>query len=162
MDLHRLKIVEWSKLQSRSKQDILEVIKRVEKKTFPTNEVFQFDQELKKHNTYLVCAMKEDAWDRKELVAYMVYLRIKRLVLLHKICVREQYRRKGIARLMLDDFCKAMQKSGCDSIQLWVDEARVPARRLYSLYGFVQVMSVNDYYSLGRTGLKMVSVLHDR
>ncbi|KAI9776559.1 MAG: hypothetical protein M1835_005479 [Candelina submexicana] len=162
MELDQLGTAEWNTLRSRSKEDILDVIKRVEKKTFPSNEIFQFDQELKKRNTQLIfCARKEEAQAPEEVIAYMVYTRIKRVAFLQKICVREQYRRKGIANWMLNDLCINLQRKGCDNIQLWVDKTREPARKLYSSHGFVQVMSVDDYYSPGRTGLKMVMVLQD-
>ncbi len=163
MDFGYLRIAKWKNLETRKKEQILDVIKRVEKRTFPSNEALVFDQELKKRNTFLICVLEEEAArDRNELCAYMVYTRTKRVVLLHKLCVLETHRRKGVARWMLNELYDGMRKSGCGSIEIWVDEAREPAKNLYSSCGFVQVMKVENYYSPGRTGLKMIMFLQSQ
>jgi len=91
-----------------------------------------------------------------ELVAYLVLTWTKSTALLHKLCVLEQYRRRGMASQLLRLQREQAKKSGCTSIQLWVDGERTAAQSLYSKVGFDEVERVNDYYAPGRTGIKMV------
>lgn len=137
---------------------LLANVKHTEKKTFPRVEVFEFDTELKKRNTHLICAVEANQ-DQKRCaspVTYLVYARTGRTALLHKICVAEPHRGKGIGRQMMTWFLSELAKKGCEHVQLWVDEGREPARALYVSLGFRQVDYVVDYYSPGRAGLKMV------
>ena len=132
-------------------------IKRIEKKNFPSSEAFDFDAELKKRNTNVILTLKlKDVDGSIEVAAYLVYLRMKRLTLLHKICVAQPYRQQGIAKEMITLLRSHLEKEGCDSIQLWVDEDRTAARALYASCNFKQVDRCPDYYGPGRTGLKMV------
>jgi ribosomal protein S18 acetylase RimI-like enzyme len=137
----------------KERQSIVEKVAKIEKKTFPSSEAFDFNTELKKKNTNMVLAMAEG--EPGQLVGYLVYLRMKRLALLHKICVVEQEREKGVGRCLIHSLLHHLEKGGCTSIQLWVDEARKPARALYQTFGFQQVDRCLDYYGPGRTGLKM-------
>lgn len=89
------------------------------------------------------------------LVAYLVYQRAKRLVWLHKLCVIEQERGRGLAKYLLRSFRHEMEKGGCESIHLWVNETNRPARRLYESFGFQKVDTRPDYYCLGQAGLKL-------
>lgn len=47
-------------------------------------------------------------------------------------------------------------KSKSEAIDLWVDENRTPARKLYSLHGFQECQRVENYYGRGRTGMKLI------
>ena len=139
--------------------EILEQIARVEKKTFPTNEAFSFDQELwkKKPNTrvlYVTCT--SEAGTRPALIAYAVYVRQKGVALLHKVCVVEAFRRQGIGQRLIDYIRLRLQREGCQYIQLWVDKAREPARALYTGNGYKEREEIPDYYAPGRTGIRMV------
>ncbi|KAF2198523.1 acetyltransferas-like protein [Delitschia confertaspora ATCC 74209] len=142
-----------SSYSAKEQQKILKDVKKIEKKTFPTTEAFDFDSELKKKNSNLIVAVKEGQCP--DTVAYLVYVRIKRLTLLHKICVVEQERGKGLAKAMVHSLRLQLEKGGCRTIHLWVDEARQPARSLYASCGFHQIDSCLDYYGPGRTGLKL-------
>lgn len=133
-------------------------IKRLEKKTFPQSEAFDFDAELKKRNIKVLVAVRLPLPafpSSAETVGYLVYQRTKRVTLLHKICVAQSWRRKRIGKGLLEELIRIVAAEGCDVIQLWVDEAREPARKLYSSCGFGQTNVVMDYYGPGRTGLQM-------
>lgn len=133
-------------------------VKHTEKKTFPTIEVFDFDTELKKRNTHLICAVEAKVGQKEDRspVAYLVYARTGRTALLHKICVAQPHRGKGVGRQMMIWLLAELTKKGCENVQLWVDESREPARALYVSLGFRQVDYVVDYYSPGHAGLKMI------
>jgi ribosomal protein S18 acetylase RimI-like enzyme len=132
---------------------IIDQVTKIEKKTFPSSEAFDFDAELKKRNTTLMLATKEGAPER--VVGYLVYVRVGRLVLVHKVCVIREERGQGVGKCLVHSLRLVVEKGGCESIHLWVDEARKPARALYESCGFEQTNRLTDYYGPGRTGLKM-------
>ncbi|KAH0553418.1 hypothetical protein GP486_006511 [Trichoglossum hirsutum] len=159
--------LEYIPVKADSSLILLKHIKRVERKSFPANEVFDFSTELAKRNTQLFCAFNRkkakleangESLDEGGdiLVGYLVIARTKRTALLHKICVVPQHRQKGIGLWMMDKMVKGLNERGCEIVQLWVDEARLPARKLYMRCGFEEAERVEDYYAPGRTGVKMV------
>jgi axial budding pattern protein 2 len=84
-------------------------------------------------------------------------VRHRNTALLHKLCVLEAYRRNGIGeRLLLHATREKLVNEGCERVQLWVDKSRSPARNLYAKCGFEEKEEVLDYYSAGRTGIRMV------
>lgn len=128
-------------------------VAKIEKKVFPSSESFDYDVELKKKNIGLILAFREGHPDN--VVAYLVHQRMKRLVWLHKLCVIEQEREHGLGRCLVRSLQYQMKRGGCQSIYLWVDEHRKPARALYATCGFQQIEHRPDYYAPGRAGLKM-------
>lgn len=144
--------------------DILAQISRVERKTFPTAEVFDFNTQLwkKKPNTRVIYAIGASIVGSVApsqplaLVAYAVYVRQKGVALLHKICVIEPLRGTGIGRKLIEYIRERLEKEGCHYIQLWVDDARKTALALYTRCGFQERESVPNYYAPGRTGIRMV------
>ncbi|KAL1985116.1 hypothetical protein VTN96DRAFT_8245 [Rasamsonia emersonii] len=156
-----LVIADIHSLKQNEALDILARIARVEKKTFPSNEAFDFSADLwrKKPNTRVIYAMdtpSSPAGAPSTLVAYAVYVRQKGAALLHKVCVTEPHRRRGIGKRLLEYIQQRLQKEGCQYIQLWVDRDRHPARALYARCGFEEREQVADYYAPGRTGIRMV------
>lgn len=137
---------------------ILSQISRVEKKTFPSKEAFPFGEELwrKKPNTRVLYATSASASaDSPPVIAYAVYVRQKGVALLHKVCVAEPYRRLGVGQKLMDYIQTRLQREGCQYIQLWVDQAREPARALYARNDFEEREVIADYYAPGRTGIRM-------
>ncbi|KAF1839245.1 hypothetical protein BDW02DRAFT_644053 [Decorospora gaudefroyi] len=119
-------------------------IAKIERKVFPAIEHFNYDVELKKHNTGVILAFRENNTDTP--VAYLVYQRMKKLAWLHKLCVLEQEREKGLGKALIHSLRRHMEKGGCHTIVLWVDENRQPARALYKSCGFQQTECRPDYY----------------
>ncbi|PWY81813.1 acyl-CoA N-acyltransferase [Aspergillus heteromorphus CBS 117.55] len=138
--------------------EILAQIARVEKKTFPANEAFQFSEELwrKKPNTRVLYVTRAAASARPTVLAYAVYVRQRGVALLNKVCVAEVYRRQGVGRQLMTYIRARLQREGCQQIHLWVDKARLSARSLYAHNGFEEREQIPDYYAPGRTGIKMV------
>lgn len=127
-------------------------VTKLEKKIFPSSEAFDYSVELKKKNIGLILASREGS---QELIGYLVFQRQKSLAWLHKLATVEQERGKGIARCLVHSLCQQMKKGGCRTIVLWVDEARNPARNLYTSCGFQEIERLQDYYGPGRTAMKM-------
>jgi ribosomal protein S18 acetylase RimI-like enzyme len=148
-----VQMVSLASLSAKDRDLAIGRVCKIERKTFPSSEAFDFDAELKKKNTNMILALK--GGDASEVAGYLVYVRMKKLALLHKICVIESMRGKGIGRSLMHSLILQLEKGGCHTIQLWVDEARAPARALYQSYGFQQTDRCENYYGPGRTGLKM-------
>ncbi|MCJ1315115.1 hypothetical protein MMC15_000431 [Xylographa vitiligo] len=134
--------------------DLMDRIQKAERRTFPKGESLDIRQESQKANTELMVVLANTA--QKSLAAYMLYARLHKITLLHKVCVLEDYRQQGLARNLLLRLRDRLQCQGCEKLQLWVDEARQPARGLYDSLGFEIVTRAEDYYSRGRNGLQMV------
>lgn len=138
---------------SKDREGLVDKVTKIERKTFPSSEAFDFKSELKKKNTTMLLVFSNS--DPTAVVGYLVFLRMKRLALLHKICVVQSMRGKGIGKRLVCSLREMLEKGGCQTIQLWVDEVRQPARALYQACGFEQMDRCEDYYGPGRTGLKM-------
>jgi ribosomal protein S18 acetylase RimI-like enzyme len=146
-------IKELSTFTSKERPVVASKIAKLEKKVFPAIEHWNYDVELKKKNIGVILAFKED--DTATMVAYLVYQRMKRLAWLHKLCVIEQEREKGLGKALIHSLRRHMETGGCHTIILWVDENRQPARALYKSCGFQQTECRPDYYGPGRTALKL-------
>ena len=143
-----------------SKQAVLSQVERAEKKNFARHEAFDFHLELKKRSVDLVINLKDDGISPGEtpmVAAYSVFVHSKpgNSVMLHKICVLDDFRRQGIATKILVAQTQKYTNRGCSKIQLWVDEQNMPARSLYESAGFQEMNKVENYYAPGRTGLQM-------
>lgn len=143
-----------------SRNAILPQVERAEKKNFARHEAFDFHLELKKRNVDLVIILKDDGIAPKEppmMAAYAVFVHSKlgNFVMLHKICVLQEFRRQGLATKILATQVERHTSRGCSKIQLWVDEQNLPARSLYESAGFEETNKVENYYAPGRTGLQM-------
>ena len=143
-----------------SRHAILPQVERAEKKNFARHEAFDFHLELKKRNVELVIILKDDGILPREtpmVAAYAVFVHSKlgNLVMLHKICVLQEFRRQGLAKNILATQARKYTSRGCCKIQLWVDEQNTPARSLYESAGFEETKKVENYYAPGRTALQM-------
>lgn len=153
--------LDTSKIVPIPRNDVLiPQLKHAEKKDFPRHEALDFDVELRKRNVELVTIFDYPSTSSPtdpSLVAYMLLSHIKNnnIVMLHKILVQRKFRRRGLAKSLLESQSVRLRQQGCVKIQLWVDERNMPARLLYKSVGFEEVSKVKDYYAIGRTGISM-------
>jgi ribosomal protein S18 acetylase RimI-like enzyme len=152
-------IKDWTAFPPKDRASLADKVARLERKVFPAIEHFNYDVELKKKNIGLLLAFKKG--DTNTLVAYLVYQRMKRLAWLHKLCVAEQEREKGLGKALIHSLRRHMERGGCTTIHLWVDESRKPARALYESCGFQPTEHRPDYYGRGRAALEMQLPLGD-
>ncbi|KAG0136730.1 acyl-CoA N-acyltransferase [Tuber indicum] len=140
-----------------SSDPLLRSVKQVEKRTFPAGEIFDFDSELAKRTTHFYCALRGGVGDSRdlELYGYIVFVRSKLITRIHKVCVVEEQRGKGVGKWMLGLVLSELRKGGAEKVDLWVDIDKEAARRLYLSCGFEERETVNDYYSTGRHGIRM-------
>jgi ribosomal protein S18 acetylase RimI-like enzyme len=136
---------------TKQKTEILNTIQSLERRTFPSSECLAITTETSKRNTTLIYATCSSS-----IIGYLIYINISFGIRIHKVCVAELYRRRGVATKLVRTVCAIAEKGGKD-IDLWVDEARVAARECYVASGFVQVGDVVvDYYGPGRNAIRMV------
>jgi Acetyltransferases len=57
--------------------------------------------------------------------------------IVNHFCVKEEYRRLGIATYMLEVATKISKDNGCKTIKLWSKNFRIPAQACYKKYGFL-------------------------
>jgi hypothetical protein len=74
------------------------------------------DVELKKKNVGIVLAFREG--DADHAMAYLVYQRMKRLTWLHKVCIIEQRRQKGVGKCLIQTLHLRTKRGSVQSIQL--------------------------------------------
>lgn len=161
MDLSKLTFVKLpSKKLGADSDFLLSSIKKVEKRTFPSNEALDFNVELPKRTTNLWCAITQ-ADKKLELFGYVVYGRSKLVTRVHKVCVVEEQRGKGIGKWMLGLVLVDLKKGGAGTVDLWVDKNKEVARRLYITCGFRERETVENYYSPGRDAIRMAIELGD-
>ncbi|EAS31661.3 acetyltransferase [Coccidioides immitis RS] len=167
-------------LPQKSATAIIECITRLEKRTFPPSEAFEFTMDLwkKKPNTRVIyvkftetassvssktkLADKVTSNSATNVIGYAVYVRMKGTALLHKVCIAEPYRGQGVGRQLMAYIEQRLRREGCQAVQLWVDKDRAAARRLYARCGFEEQETVENYYGNGRTGIKMALELESR
>lgn len=148
------KILDLGSLSKEKAVAILTTIATLEKKSFPATEVFDFTPGmLKKANTRILVVVSQSA--PLSAIAYCVYVRWRRTMLLHKLCVSERFRGQGIGKLLMRNVLERAKEERCDVLELWVDQARMVARNLYARSGLQEQCVVNDYYGPNRNGIKM-------
>ena len=133
---------------------MLKAIGSIEKKTFPASEAMKIDTSLlTKANHHVFVLVSAD--QPNDPLGYAITAQHRHALLMHKICIAPHHRRSKLGMMLLNHLVCIANKSTCRSIELWVDEAREPARCLYSSAGFGELHHVKDYYGPGRNGVKM-------
>ena len=62
------------------------------------------------------------------------------------VAVHPDFRRQGIARLLIDELIRALKEKNCTSLSLEVRASNAPAIGLYEALGFSQVGKRPNYY----------------
>ena len=75
------------------------------------------------------------------------------------IGVAPEYRRRGLARLMLHEIERSFQVRDVTTVRLEVRVGNLPAQRLYEQIGYLVVQRMGKYYSNGDDGYLMVKSL---
>jgi len=75
------------------------------------------------------------------------------------IDVAVRYRQMGVGLMLLKEIENAFLKKNVEVVYLEVRADNQAARRLYSKQGYEETMQLNDYYSVGVHGLRLVKNL---
>ena len=145
-------------LQQIPRQEIpslLQDLQRLERKSFPSKEVYSFENSiLKRRNTAIFVALS-NAPSKGRLAAYTICVKCNHKLLLHKICVSAAYRCQGLGFLMLSMLIDRARTQSCRAIDLWVRSDNHSALGLYTKFEFLPQDTIVDYYAPGKTGIKM-------
>jgi ribosomal-protein-alanine N-acetyltransferase len=86
--------------------------------------------------------------DRKrQVVGYVVYLRVLDEMHLHNIAVRRDQRRQGIASRLLEEALRRSRVEGAQSVTLEVRQSNLPAKSFYKKLGFFVGGVRRGYYT---------------
>lgn len=86
------------------------------------------------------------ALSEEKIVAYIIGRKISPEGEIYRIATHPEYRRRGIAYRLLDYAVKCERGAGVENIFLEVRERNLPARKLYTAYGFKECGMRKNYY----------------
>ena len=115
-----------------------------------TKEQFLYEISENEFSTILV------AEDEDKIVGFLVYWILFDNAQICNICVRDEYRKKGIASDLFDIAETAFQMHECFSITLEVRVSNEPAINLYKKRGFSTVCIKKGYYKDGEDAYYMM------
>lgn len=149
------KFVNLRKIPRGDSPNLIQELRKLERKTFPSSEVFPFeDSVLNRQNTEVLLVLS-DVPSQGRLVAYAVCVKFHHRLLLHKLCVSTAHRRQGLGSALLEMLIQRARTWSCRGVDLWVHQDNHNAVRLYTASGFLVQDIVADYYAPGQTGVKM-------
>jgi [ribosomal protein S18]-alanine N-acetyltransferase len=108
---------------------------------FPWSSGF-FRQELQ-----VACARSILAETDGKIVGYVLYWLLPGAIDIHNLAVHSDYRRRGIARVLLDHVVSEAERQSVVRVMLEVRRSNVPAQRLYETTGFATTGIRKGYYS---------------
>ena len=106
----------------------------------PWNEQ-NLSEELDNHTAHFIVAEKND-----DIAGYMGIFTVCESCYVSNIAVFPQYRRQGIASLLIDNACRIAVENGAESISLEVRPSNVSAIALYTKKGFEEVGLRKNFY----------------
>jgi len=82
-----------------------------------------------------------------QIIAYVLFWILPGTIDIHNIAVHTGFRRRGIARLLLEQVISEARSRGLHRVTLEVRQSNLPAQRLYESLGFVRTGIRSGYYS---------------
>jgi len=82
-----------------------------------------------------------------QIIAYVLFWILPGTIDIHNIAVHTGFRRRGIARLLLEQVISEARARGLHRVTLEVRQSNLPAQRLYESLGFVRTGIRSGYYS---------------
>lgn len=131
----------------------IEKLGELEEKTFKnpwTKEQFGYEIEENEFSTTLV------VYDEDTLVGYITYWVLFDQGEINKVCINEDYRRQGIASILMEKAITDFQKHDCFMLSLEVRASNINAQKLYEKFGFKTVLTKKAYYSDGEDAFYMI------
>ena len=101
-----------------------------------------FRQELQ-----VACSRSVLAESGGSIIGYVVFWLLPGAIDIHNIAVHLEYRRRGIARMLLDHVVAEARRHCAIKVLLEVRMSNVPAQKLYETTGFVTTGIRKGYYS---------------
>ena len=82
-----------------------------------------------------------------KIVGYILYWLLPDMVDIHNVATHVNYRRRGIARLLLGQVLVQAEAHLISRVTLEVRRSNMPAQRLYESFGFINTGLRKGYYS---------------
>jgi ribosomal-protein-alanine N-acetyltransferase len=83
---------------------------------------------------------------RGEIIGYVVPWFVADEMQIANLAVREDFRRRGLARQIMAHLCELAQQRGCQVVHLEVRRSNTAARQLYESLGFQSTGARREYY----------------
>jgi [ribosomal protein S18]-alanine N-acetyltransferase len=127
-----------------SKTDIPEILE-IERESFssPWTEGM-FAKELNSSHSLCIC-VRMNSGNKSMIAAYIIFWLIADEAHLHNLAVKKEYRRQGLALMLLEAMKEIARKNEIVSLTLEVRESNIEAIKLYRKCGFV-VKGVRPLY----------------
>jgi ribosomal-protein-alanine N-acetyltransferase len=90
-----------------------------------------------------------------EIIGYVVPWYVADEMQIANLAIREDFRRRGLARKILEYICEVAWQKGCRTAYLEVRRSNLSARRLYENFGFKEASVRRDYYGPNEDALIM-------
>ncbi len=135
----------------------LDEVMAIERTAFPFPwSVGFFRQELQ-----VACARSILAEVDGKIIGYVLFWHLPGAIDIHNIAVHADFRRQGIARLMLRKIVDEAKRQSITRVVLEVRKSNLPAQQLYEVMGFSTSGIRKGYYSdNGEDALAMTLELH--
>ena len=115
---------------------------RMERASSPTPWPVSLFQDLIEDSRHTVLAAKIGT----RLVGYLLYEHKGEIGHITNICVHNDYRRRGVASIMLASVLERMQKEGFSASELEVRQTNMDAQLFYKKFGFITYEIVSAGY----------------
>ncbi len=136
----------------------LDEVMAIERTAFPFPwSVGFFRQELQ-----VACARSILAEVDGKIIGYVLFWLLPGAIDIHNIAVHADFRRQGVARLMLRKIVDEAKRQSITRVVLEVRKSNLPAQQLYEVMGFSTSGIRKGYYSdNGEDALAMTLELHE-
>jgi len=121
----------------------LDEVMAIERTAFP----FPWSAGFFRQELQVACARSILAEADGKIVGYVLFWLLPGAVDIHNIAVHADFRRKGIARLLLRKVLDDAERQAIARVMLEVRRSNVPAQRLYEAMGFATTGIRKGYYS---------------
>ena len=111
-----------------------------------------FEAELQNRYACLLCAETEG-----EIIGFCDAHLVLENAHINELCIESQYRKRGIATMLVCEIMKTAKESGCSNVTLEVREQNAAARVLYEKLGFkIAGKRAGFYHDPPDDGLTMI------
>jgi ribosomal-protein-alanine N-acetyltransferase len=121
----------------------LDEVMVIERSAFP----FPWSAGFFRQELQVACARSILAEADEGIIAYVLFWVLPGAIDIHNIAVRADYRRQGIARLLLRKVVEEAQRQSISRVMLEVRRSNLPAQQLYETFGFSTTGIRKGYYS---------------
>jgi ribosomal-protein-alanine N-acetyltransferase len=121
----------------------LDEVMAIERTAFP----FPWSAGFFRQELQVACARSILAEADGKILAYVLFWLLPGAIDIHNIAVHVDFRRRGIARVLLGKVVDEAQRQSITRVMLEVRRSNLPARQLYEAMGFSATGVRKGYYS---------------